>query len=173
VTPERPLRPPPGERLRFLAETVLAEASLLKITDGRLFALPMDAQRAATLRLDVDLAERVDAFVARFGRLQDTVGDKLLPAMLAWLAEPVGPAIDNLARAERLGWIGSASDWLESRQLRNFMIHESVRDMALLASVLTRGHQAVPLLDASATAIAGEVLSASVAAHAEGASKGL
>ncbi len=172
MNPERPLRPPPGEKLRFLAETVLAEASLLKITDGRLFALPMDAQRAATLHLDIDLAERVDAFVARFGRLQDTVGDKLLPGVLSWLAEPVGPAIDNLARAERLGWIGSAADWLESRQLRNFMIHEYVRDMALLASALTRGHLAVPLLDAAAVAMAVPVLSASVAAHARGAANG-
>jgi hypothetical protein len=36
--------------------------------------------------------------------LQDTVADKLLPAILTWLAEPIGPSIDNLARAERLGW---------------------------------------------------------------------
>ena len=76
---------------------------MLRITDERLFSLPMDAERAATLARDIELGERVDAFVARFGRLQDTLGDKLLPGVLAWLAEPVGPAIDNLARAERLG----------------------------------------------------------------------
>ena len=158
MTTARRLRPAPGEKLRFLAETVLAEVALLRITDARLFAIPMDAQRATTLRQDIDLAERVDAFVARFGRLQDTVGDKLLPGVLVWLAEPVGPAIDNLARAERLGWVGSAADWLECRQLRNFMIHECVRDMALLAAALTKGHLAVPLLDASARALADQVL---------------
>jgi hypothetical protein len=168
MNPENPLRLPPSERLRFLAETALAETALLAITDGRLFALPMDAQRAATLRQDIDLAERVDAFVARFGRLQDTVGDKLLPAILTWLAEPIGPFIDNLARAERLGWIRSGADWLDSRQLRNFMIHEYVRDMDLLASALTRGHLAVPLLDATAKTLAGLVLSASLAADASG-----
>ncbi len=151
-------RKPPSDKLLFLAETVLAEAALLRITDGRLFAATMDAQRAGTLRQDIELAERVDAFVARFGRLQDTVGDKLLPAVLAWLAEPIGPAIDNLGRAERLGWIGSAADWIECRQLRNFMIHEYVRDMALLAAALTKGHTAVPLLEASARALAGLVL---------------
>lgn len=162
------LRQPPTGKLLFLAETVLAEAALLRITDARLFALPMDGQRAATLRQDIDLAERVDAFVVRFGRLQDTVGDKLLPGVLAWLAEPVGPAIDNLARAERLGWVGSAATWLECRQLRNFMIHEYVRDLDVLANALTRGHMAVPLMDASAQAIAGIVLSAdSVAAPAD------
>lgn len=152
-----PPRPPPGDKLRFLAETVLAEAKLLRITDGRLFALPMDSTRAATLRHDIDLAERVDAFVARFGRLQDTVGDKLLPGVLAWLAEPVGPAIDNLARAERLGWVGSAAAWIECRQLRNFMIHEGVSDMTVLAAALTTGHQAVPLLEATAQTLAGLV----------------
>lgn len=150
-------RPPPGDKLKFLVETVLAEAELLRITDGRLFETPMDAQRAGSLRQDIELAERVDAFVARFGRLQDTVGDKLLPAVLAWLAEPVGPAIDNLARAERLGWIGSSADWIESRQLRNFMIHEYVRDMEVLAAALTKGHLAVPLLRASAQSLAGQI----------------
>lgn len=166
MTAGNPLRQPPGDKLRFLAETVLAEAALLRITDGRLFATTMDTQRAASLRDDIDLAERVDAFVARFGRLQDTLGDKLLPAALVWLAEPVGPAIDNLARAERLGWIGSATDWIECRQLRNFMIHEYMRDMALLATALCKGHLAVPLLDAAAQALAGLVLSAGSAAGA-------
>lgn len=41
--------------------------------------------------------------VARFGRLQDTVGDQLLPGVLAWLAEPVDPAIDHLAVPPRGG----------------------------------------------------------------------
>ncbi len=154
------LRDPPHARLIFLAETVLAEAALLRITDSRLFALPMDAERAATLRHDIDLAERVDAFVARFGRLQDTTGDKLLPAVLAWLSEPLGSTLDNLARAERLCWIESAADWIECRQLRNFMIHEYVRDMSVLAAALSRGHRAVLLLEASAHRLAGLVLSA-------------
>lgn len=81
---------PPGDRLTFLAETVIAAAALLRITDVRVFALPMDAERAGTLRHDIELAERVDAFEARFGRLLDTTDDKLLPAVLAWLSEPVG-----------------------------------------------------------------------------------
>ena len=40
------------------------------------------------------------------------MGDKLLRGALVWLAEPVGPAIDNLARAERLGWVSSAAAWI-------------------------------------------------------------
>ncbi len=153
------LRQPPGDKLVHLAETVLAESALLRITDGRLFALPMDTQRATTLRQDIELGEHVDAFVARFGRLQDTVGDKLLPGVLAWLAELVGPAIDNLARAERLGWIESATSWLACRQLRNFTIHEHLRNMSVLADALHKGHLAVQLLGSAAQALADLVLS--------------
>ena len=148
------LRKPPDDRLRFLVETVLAEAALLLSTDVRLFDVPMTPERAQSLKVDQDLAERVDAFVARFGRLQDTLGDKLLPRLLAWLAEPVGPAIDNLARAERLGLIRSGEEWIEARQLRNFMIHEYVRDPSTLASALQRGHDAVVLLTSAARQMA-------------------
>jgi hypothetical protein len=150
---DNPLKTPPDERLRFLVQTVLAESAHLQRTDARLFAQPMTAQRAESLKSDQDLAERVDAFVARFGRLQDTLGDKLLPRLLEWLAEPIGPAIDNIARAERLGLIRSGEAWIEARQLRNFMIHEYVRDTSRLASALNQGHAAVPLLAEAASAM--------------------
>ena len=145
-------------KLRFLADTVMAEAEHLQTTDGRLFAVAMTPERATTLRTDIDLAERTDAFVARFGRLQDTVADKLLPALLDWLAEPVGPAIDNLNKAERLGWIESVEAWIEVRRLRNRMIYEYVRDPAELAAALMAAHAAVPLLVDAATAMASRVM---------------
>lgn len=145
-------------RLRFLADTVLAEAEHLQTTDGRLFAVAMTPERAATLRADIDLAERTDAFVARFGRLQDTLADKLLPALLDWLLEPVGTAIDNLNRAERLGWIESVETWVEVRRLRNRMIHEYVRDPAELASALMAGHAAVPMLSGAADAMVSQLI---------------
>ena len=146
----------PGEldRLWALARVVRREAEYLAQTDGRLFGQVFDAERARTLPLTPELAERVDAFVARFGRLQDTLGDKLLPRLLEWLAEPVGPAIDNLARAEKLDLIRSGEEWIEARQLRNFMIHEYVRDSATLASALQRGHGAVEMLTQAAVAMA-------------------
>ena len=46
--------------------------------------------------------------MARFGRLQDTVGDKFLPTLLSALAETPGAAIDNLDKAEKLGLMASA-----------------------------------------------------------------
>ena len=82
-------------RLAFLVETVKLEAQHLCQTDQRLFQRPFDAERVAGLRVNVDEAERIDAFVAWFGRLQDTLADKLLPELLRCLAEPVGPAVPS------------------------------------------------------------------------------
>ncbi|GAC1603643.1 MAG: hypothetical protein NVS3B2_08300 [Ramlibacter sp.] len=67
--------------LAFLLQTVKREAQHLRQT-------PFDVPRATGLRLNVDEAERTDAFVARFGRLQDTLADKLLPELLRCLAQP-------------------------------------------------------------------------------------
>jgi inactivated superfamily I helicase len=64
------------QRLAFLARVVQRECSHLAATDGRLFMAPFTSERAALLASDEGLAERVEAFVGRFGRLQDTLGDK-------------------------------------------------------------------------------------------------
>lgn len=134
------------ERLAFLRDIVALEVEHLQQTDQRLFQEPMDADRVRRLRHDIDLAERVDAFAARFGRLQDTVADKLLPALLQAKAESVGPALDNLNKAERFGWLASVDEWLVVRKLRNRMIHEYVKDPAELAQALQAAHDFVPLL---------------------------
>lgn len=152
--------PAPGPKLCFLAEVVVAEAAHLRITDARLFAEPMTAERALRLRTDIELSERTDAFVARFSRLQDTLADRLLPELLGWLAEPVGPAIDNLNRAERLGWISSVESWLQACRLCNRMIHEYVRDAAELAAALTLAHDTVPVLEGAIAAMSARVLTA-------------
>ncbi len=138
---------PAPERLRFLLETVALESQHLRDTDARLFADPFTAERAASLRADAALAERVDAFSARLARLQDTAGDKLLPVLLARLGEPVGSAIDNLDRAARLGLLVQTSDdWIAARALRNRMVHEYIRDPAVLAEALNQAHRSVPML---------------------------
>ena len=143
-------------RLAFLVETVELEARYLIETDRRLFAVPFSADRATAMRTQVDESERCDAFVARFGRLQDTLSDKLLPELLRSLAEPVGAVIDNLDRAEKLGLLSSADEWLASDKLRNRMVHGYVRDPAELAQALNQGHALVPLLLSFAMAIASD-----------------
>ncbi|ACB32922.1 conserved hypothetical protein [Leptothrix cholodnii SP-6] len=138
-----------ADRLRFLLETVALEAQHLCDTDRRLFAEPFTAERASRLKTDALLSERADAFAARFARLQDTAGDKLLPALLRRLAEPVGSVFDNLDRAEKLGLLSQPSDeWVAARALRNRMVHEYVRDPSALAAALNEAHAAVPMLTA-------------------------
>jgi hypothetical protein len=146
----------PKPRLAFLTRVVRKACRHLLTTDQRLFDQPFSAERAETLEADPDRAERVEAFVGRFGRLQDTVGDKLLPALLAALGETPGPAIDNLDRAERLAWVDSADTWMAMRKLRNQMVYEYVEDPALLSSALETAHGYVPRLIAIAERLASE-----------------
>ena len=121
------------ERLRFLRDIAAREAVLLAETDTRLFDLPVTADRLRDLATEPELSERIDAYVARLPRLQDGLADKLLPALLRWLAESVGPTIDNLNRAEKLSWLASADAWMDCRRLRNRLIHEYVQDAGRLA----------------------------------------
>lgn len=138
------------QRLDFLARIVLKEASYLQQTDALLFATaPLSPQVLAGLTPDSALAERMDAFVARFGRLQDTLGDKLLAALLKVLDGHSGPLIDNLNRAAKLDWIEEATPWLAVRRLRKQMVHEYVEDPAILADALNGAHEAVALLTAA------------------------
>ncbi len=134
-------------RLAFLLETVALESEHLLATDQRLFAQAFTAERAASLRDDPMLAERLDAFSARFARLQDTAGDKLLPALLACVGEPLGSVLDNLDRAARLGLLAQPSEtWLAARALRNRMVHEYIRNPVLLAQAVDEAHGQVPML---------------------------
>jgi len=93
-----------------------------------------------------DLAERIDAFVARFGRLQDHLGDKLTPELLRQMLEVPRSAIDNLNRMEKLGLLSSMLDWVEALNLRNRLVHEYVEDHEEFASAINRAISLVPLL---------------------------
>lgn len=144
-------------RLQFLSRVVRKECEHLSTTDQRLFAGAFSLKQAEQIESDPDLAERVEAFVGRFGRLQDTVGDKLLPLLLASLGEKTSASIDNLDRAERLGLLASVEEWMTMRYLRNQMIHEYVEDPAVLMSALQAGHAYVPSLVAVANRMIAEI----------------
>ncbi len=149
--------PSSTERFRFLARVVRKECEHLAGTDQRLFATAFTEDIVAALDENPLLAERVEAFVGRFSRLQDSLGDKLLPLLLHALGERTGAAIDNLDRAERLRWIESADRWLAMRKLRNQMVHEYIEDPAVLANALRAGHEFVPSLIATAENMLREV----------------
>lgn len=152
------LDPATAERLVFLRRVVGREKQYLLEVDGRLFGgLDAFKEAVAGSKADPIFTERLDAFVSRFSRLQDTLGDKLLPALLAALAEAPASTIENLDRAERLGLINSADAWLEIRKLRNQMVHEYIEDPELLTNALWSGHSFVPALCEAADRMTGRL----------------
>lgn len=112
----------------FLVDQLLAitekEAKHLRLTATRLNALKPDLKWVESLEDRIEQGEMLDAFVSRFSRLQDTLGDKLLPALLRVSLEKTGSQLDNLLRAEKMGWIDSAESWIDIRMLRNKLVHE-------------------------------------------------
>jgi len=133
-------------RLRFLIQVVEREARHLKTTTQRLFAHPIDLSWVESLEQEIDTAERLDAFVARYGGLQDTIADKLIPELLKRSLETPGTVIDNLIRMEKLGLIDSVDDWIEARNLRNRLVHEYMRDQDEFLQALIRSKELVPTL---------------------------
>jgi len=114
---------PVGRFLQTL-EIVCREGKHLSYSWHRLYSRPIDADWVRGLDSNPELAERLEAFISRYGRLQDTIADKLLPRWLLALAETPGSHIETLNRAERLGVVGDVEQWLKSRKLRNRLVHE-------------------------------------------------
>jgi hypothetical protein len=106
----------------------------------------IDIYWVESLESNDERSEMLDAFVSRFGRLQDTLGDKLLPAILSASLEKTGAQLDNLLRAEKLGWIESTQTWIELRELRNRLVHEYIESADDLLSALQQALQGVHIL---------------------------
>ena len=138
--------PSDSERLVFLLDIVYREGRHLLGTTERLFRVTIDGAWVEGLEQDAELAERVDAFVARFGRMQDSIGDKLVPELRRRMLETPGAALDNLNRMEKLGLLPSALDWVEARNLRSRLVHEYPSDADEFAAALNRAHRLVSLL---------------------------
>ena len=128
---------------RFLQtlEIVAKEGRQLTYSWNRLFNQSIDVNWVENLEQNADCAEQMEAFVSRFGRMQDTMADKLFPRWLLALAETPGSQIETLNRAERLGVLTSTERWLEMRNLRNRLVHEYMTDSAKFAQDLLLAKQ--------------------------------
>lgn len=94
-----------------------------------------------TLESDRGRVRLVDQLLFRFIKLQDALGERLVPATLAGLAEPFAdrPMRDRLNRLEKLGFL-DVDNWLAWREIRNRLAHEypdrpELRFAALLAAI--------------------------------------
>jgi hypothetical protein len=100
------------ERLRFLDRVVEKEKLHLSFSTKKLFIEDFTEQKAANLDQTPGIAETLEAFVGRFCRLQDTVGDKMLLAWMKAVQEKPSTFIDNLDKAEKLGILPNADRWI-------------------------------------------------------------
>lgn len=130
-----------------LRRVVIKECSYLIYTAEKLNQIDPQFHWLDELEQNPELTEKLDAFVSRFCRLQDTLGDKLLPVYLAMQLEPIGTVLDNLNRAEKLGLIPSVADWIEARSLRNSLVHEYIEDINVLRQSILRAVELVPMLE--------------------------
>ncbi len=126
----------PVDRFLRTLEVVAREGKHLVYSYGRLYSQPIDTAWVRDLEMHPELAERLEAFISRFGRLQDTMADKLLPRWLLALAETPGSQIETLNRAEKLGVLGAVEQWLEACKLRNRLVHEYMENAASFAGDL-------------------------------------
>ncbi|MBK7766271.1 MAG: hypothetical protein IPI44_09235 [Sulfuritalea sp.] len=129
-----------------LVRVTAKEARYLERTADRLRALNIDLPWVESLEDSDEHSEMLDAFVSRYGRLQDTLGDKLLPALLRAGLEKTGAQLDNLLRAEKLGWMESTQTWIELRELRNRLVHEYMESAGDLLDALQQALQGVSIL---------------------------
>ncbi len=91
-------------------------------------------------------AAHLEAFSSRFSRLQDSLGSKLLPALLTCLAETPSSQIENLNKAEKLGIISSTQEWLNVREMRNQLVHEYLEDTNKMLEALIAANRFTPVL---------------------------
>lgn len=131
---------------RLALDLAEREAAHLRYTYRTLYGEPIDLAWVEALGQREDLAEKIDAFVSRFGRLQDHIGEKLLPAFSRLLGAQPKSLLDILAYAERMGWVEDAEAFIGTRRLRNLLVHEYMGEPLLFLDALLAAKPATQAL---------------------------
>ncbi len=129
------------ERLMFLVRVVKKEMEHLDYSSDQVFSQPITVETLNVLLQNPSFASDLEAFSGRFSRLQDTVGDKLLPAWLLASGEKIKTVTENLMTAEKFNLLDSAEEWLAIRQLRNQMVHEYIESIEVLTDAINRAYE--------------------------------
>lgn len=151
--------PEHAENALLALELARKEAAHLQYTHSTLFAQPIDANWVQQLDVRAELAEKVEAYVSRFGRLQDQLGEKLIPRFAALLGEAPKSMLDVLAYAEKMQWVDSAETFIGARKLRNLLVHEYMSDVELFLQALLAAREASEMLFSAVAAIEAEAAS--------------
>lgn len=131
---------------RLALDLAAREATHLRYTWRTLYAQPIDLAWVESLQEREDLSEKIDAFVGRFGRLQDHIGEKLLPAFAALVGGQPKSLLDVMVFAERMGWVEDAEEFIGTRKLRNLLVHEYMTESALFLEALVKAKAASEML---------------------------
>lgn len=130
----------PSSRAKF--DAALAECGLhAGVLADAASRLPASFSADQAGAIDVEQRRLLDQAAYRFMKLQDSLGEKVLPAILELTLDPLPPEAsfaEKLQRLERLGALRSAGIWRLLREVRNSLAHEYPENPALQAAALTR-----------------------------------
>ena len=101
--------------------------------------------------MDKKMLRIFDQIAYLFTKLQDTMGEKVLPLILILAQEPLPvnvTFIEKLNRLERIGAIPSAEEWKSFRVVRNTLAQDYPDDPELRASAINRFIEAATQLSA-------------------------
>ena len=126
----------------FSLELARKEAGHLRYSESTLFNLTIDLEWVKSLNTKPELAEKVEAFVSRFARLQDHLGEKLLPRFANLVGENTKTLLDTLDFAEKVGVLDSVDAFIVARKLRNTLVHEYMYDAQVFLESLLAAQQA-------------------------------
>ena len=130
---------PQTDRLALARWETDRRAAVLGDALARWRALPTPGLEA--IESDPALRQLTDQILFRFMKLQDAMGERLIPGTLGSLMEPFEswPMRDKLDRLEKLGFL-DVEAWLRWRELRNRLAHQypdapELRHAQLLAAI--------------------------------------
>ena len=132
--------------VRLALDLARKEAEHLRYSFDTLYAFKLDETWVKDLADKPALAEKVEAFVSRFSRLQDHIGEKLLPRYAQLVGEQHKTQIDVLGFAERAGIVTNADVFLAARRLRNALVHEYMQDSQSFLESLLQARIAAQML---------------------------
>ena len=138
--------PEHAENARLALDLAKKELAHLSYTHRTLFNQKIDLKWIQSLSEREDLSEKIEAFVSRFGRLQDHIGEKLIPRFAMLFGESPKSLLDVLAFAEKIGWLDSADAFIGARKLRNLLVHEYMKDAGLFLESLKAADRATLML---------------------------
>jgi uncharacterized protein with HEPN domain len=108
--------------LKEAIDTAYLHFNRAKDNYDEMMQLPIDL----SIYQDKERIKTIDAFIFRFIKLQDFMGDKLFKELIKRLGEYKNnmSLIDVLDKLEKLEIIDSADKWLNFRTIRNKLTHE-------------------------------------------------